>query len=178
MTDGLGISISGGDALDRVVAQLRSTEESLPGEVFGAIEQETMRLIEIARAAVRAMPTHGEKSTGLRDTIADGVGMQVESGTAASMDVSSVGATSTILDTHHIRVTTSVPHANMETIPAGLDAGEWHHPLFGMKNYWYTQHGLYSWFTQTFSDGKSAYMREVYAVLDTAAKRIAAAAKS
>lgn len=178
MVDGLDISISGGDVLDRVVAELRRTEESLPGEVFSAIEQETMRLIEVARAMVRSMPTHGSKSTGLRNTIADGVGMEVDSGTGSSMDMTSVGATTTVLATHHIRVTTSVPQPNMEPIPAGLDAGEWHHPLFGKRNHWYTQHGAYSWFSQTFSDGRSGYTREIYAVLEAARNRIAAAAKS
>lgn len=157
---GLEISISGGGALDRVIGALSETGSSLPGEIFGAIEQETLKLIERAREAVVAMPTHGDKHTGLLQKVADGVAL----------------AQIITEDEQYLRVITQVPEADMRGIPRGLDAGEWSHPLFGNRNHWYTQHGAYSWFTQTFSDGKSEYMREVNKVLEAAAGRIKAAA--
>lgn len=171
--DGLDVSISGGDALGRVVDALQEVGESLPGDIFSAIENETRRLMDVARTMVRSMSmTHSGHHTGLRNTVAEGVGMEVDTGTG-----NSVGATTVLVDTHNIRVTTSMPNSNEASIPAGLDAGEWYHPLFGNRDHWYTESGSYSWFTQTFNDGRTSYERDIYGVLDAARQKIVDAAK-
>ena len=158
----LQVSSSGGDALQRVGAALDELQGSLPRDVFNAVEQETLKLMDLARAKVQAMPTHGNRHTGLLQTVAEGVGL-----------------TSVVLgDSQSLRVTTSVPRSNMTSIPAGLDDGSWSHPLFGNRDHWYTQHGAYSWFTETFQDGRQQIEDSVRSVLEKARDRLAASAAS
>lgn len=146
-----------GPEFDRVVAALREQDASLPGKLRNDIRTAVRPLMQRAKARVRAIPTRGLRHTGLRNKVAAGVGLRVALGRNAG-----------------VRVTTSMPRADMAAIPRGLDSPQgWRHPVFG-QNHWVQQHAIVpGWFTETMASGAPDIRDDIKRTIDHAAEAIA-----
>ncbi|GGM55474.1 hypothetical protein GCM10012275_28240 [Longimycelium tulufanense] len=146
-----------GKEFKTVVAAMKEIDKSLPKQLRRQLREAVKPLAEQARANVRAIPTHGDKTTGLREKVARGVGIR----------------TST---RNLVRVTTRMPQKNMAVIPRGLDTESgWRHPVFGDKNVWVQQKTGGSWFREEIAEGRDEVAEELQEVLDNAAKTVARA---
>lgn len=157
----LDVSVEGGDRLDRAIAVLADGRDEMAeriGEVLYHLAEDRAR---VAAAAVLLEPTHGDKHTGLRERVAEGVAVRDISGGVA--------------------VTTSMP-AGEEAIPRGFDRavsfranrGSWRHPLFDDMSKWYrNENGAFSWFIGAFDGADADGTERLTAMLDEVANGMA-----
>lgn len=147
-----------GPEFDRVIIALREVDATLPAQLRKDIRTAVRPLIQRAKARVRAIPTHGLKHTGLRAKVAAGVGLRVALGRNAG-----------------VRVTTSMPRADMAAIPRGLDSPRgWRHPVYGNQDNWVRQHSIVpGWFTETMASGAPEIRDDIEQTIDNAAQHIA-----
>jgi hypothetical protein len=129
------------------------------GEVIHDLAEDRMHT---AQVLVLLEPVHGEKHTGLREEVANGVGLR---------DVS--GGT---------EVTTSMPREDEAAIPRGFDQavsframrGTWRHPLFGDDGHWYrNDNGAESWFVGAFDGADVEGEERIGKMMDDVADGIA-----
>lgn len=145
--------IDPGPEFDRVVAALARVEATMPEKFRDEVEKAAVPLAEKARNKVRAIPTHGKKHTGMRERIAQGVG--IKTGGAA-----------------FVRITTSMSDPQERTMPRNFDDRDgWRHPVFGTDN-WVHQSTGGNWFINTMQDGQAPLEKSLTKVLEDAADAI------
>jgi hypothetical protein len=141
--------------LDRIIDRLSEVYASIPRDAHQAVLETANKAAQEAGAKVLTEPAFGPDHTGLREKVKEGVGVKETRDGA--------------------RVTTSMPKSDEAVIPRGLDGfGGWRHPLFGDKSRWFRQEGGFSWFMDTMSSQHDGLERKLAAILDEAAKRVAA----
>jgi hypothetical protein len=152
---GLGFNVISGPEWERVIAALTRADATMQGDLRDAIERDAERLAVVAKGRVLGLPTpRNAGHTGLRAKVAAGVHVERQG-------------------TGGVRVQTSMPTSSEGIIPRGLDRPKgWRHPLFGDKSRWFSNPG-YDWFISTFSNAEDLIERDLTAVLERAAERIA-----
>lgn len=127
----------------------------IPKRVAKVINKEAKYAAKQAKAKALAIPTEGDKHTGLRSEVAAGV----------KVVPTDTGAT----------VTTSMAEEDEQYIPRGLDTDKgWQHPFFGDRDKWVRQYnpGHFSWFTETMNSAREPIADGIHEVLEDAADAI------
>lgn len=156
----LRIDADGFDQIDAVGVALVDASDTIPDDLRTALRRASERLAVRAAARAKEEPAFGPKHTGLRDAVADGVGV-----------VDTPGG---------VRITTSMPEEDEAIIPRGLDnrIRGWRHPVFGNRHTWVTQRGAFSWFMDEMQNAPGEITPELKDVLDEAARKVADAARA
>lgn len=139
---------------EAVSAALGDADTAIPEDVQGTIRRKAAELVQRARLAVLAEPTHGSKHTGLRADI------------AAGTNATDIPGGSDI---------TSQLEGNRSNLPLDMDHGEWAHPLnYVRQHQWVTEGGFTPWFTDTMDEGELETEEAVNQVLNDALRKIQA----
>lgn len=156
----IDISDDGKSALIR--KSLTRLDAEVPAVMQADIDAELAVNIEAARSTLRDMPTHGDKSTGLRDRIAEGV-------TEIPQPV--------VTDHPMGLVNTFVDRPNEISIPRGIESIKgWRHPVFGRRtDKWMDQAPQYHWFTAPMEAAEAGLITRFTKTLDLAAEGVARA---
>lgn len=149
--------VVGSDAyskLDRIIERLSDVNASIPRDSHEVVLATAKGAAMEAGTKVLSEPAFGDKHTGLREEVKEGLTVE---------DIPD-GA----------RITTSMPQRDEAIIPRGLDGfGGWRHPLFGDKSRWYRQRGAFSWFMDTMGSQHDGLERKLSDVLQKAARYVA-----
>lgn len=164
--DGVEFGIEKGSEWDRVIEQLRVTNDTLPKDIRDDVSRMVDPWMAHAEADIASYPIKGiGKQTGLRREVAGSV----------SKDVNGP------VDFFTVQVTSSLPagsgEENEAIIPLGMDViSGWRHPVFGNRNVWVQQIPLrHKWFSGAFDDHDDEVEREIQDKLEAARDAIAAA---
>jgi hypothetical protein len=150
-----------GNEFSRTSKALRAVDSTMPAKLRKELMDAVKPAVAQAKQKVRSIPAVGlSGSTGLRRRIARGVRIQASAGKSASL-----------------RVVATMPDYDERNLPLALDnpADGWRHPVFGNRHVWVPQHTGAPWFVSTMEASDDDILRAVSAVLDRAAREVAAA---
>jgi hypothetical protein len=111
------------------------------------------------QSAIRDMPSKGEDDHDLRELIAKAVSVSFTTGTRAQVSI-------------RVRRSAALERIGAGGIAKAINLGRWRHPLFGNRDYWYTQTG-FEFFEDRIQPKKPEMTALIRIALDDAA-RIAA----
>lgn len=151
MSSMVGFSSSNADDFGHAADRLDEIARDLPRWVHQDVVTAAESIKSKAQQLVRAEPSHGRRHTGLRETVAQSI----------SVDVSARGAT----------VSVDMPGTSEDSLPRDLNTGTWRHPVFGTRK-WVTQHVTADWFSVPVEQESHDVKNNIQDDLDRAARHV------
>lgn len=156
--DGIRFTVTGTRDIEQAARALRRVPGRTSAGLRDSLRRSARPLAAKARAKVRALPTKGRGSTGLRRRVARGV---------------EVSATTDRPPRVQIRV--RMRQRDERNLPRYMDKRDtWRHPVFGNRSVWVTQKSPRGdWFLETMRRGERDIRAEISEVLEDVAERTA-----